>query len=77
MGIPLNVLIVEDSADDAELLLADLQEAGFAPAWKRVETEPAYQASLSDRIDLIFSDFSLPQFSTVRALAVQRHPSRR
>jgi len=68
MGIPLNVLIVEDSADDAELLLAELNEAGFAPAWKRVETEPAYQASLTDRIDLIFSDFSLPQFSTVRAL---------
>jgi two-component system, cell cycle sensor histidine kinase and response regulator CckA len=68
MGIPLNVLIVEDSADDAELLLAELQEAGFAPAWKRVETEAAYCASLSDRIDLIFSDFSLPQFSTVRAL---------
>jgi two-component system cell cycle sensor histidine kinase/response regulator CckA len=68
MGIPLNVLIVEDSADDAELLLAELQEAGFAPAWKRVETEVAYQGSLSDRIDLIFSDFSLPQFSTVRAL---------
>ena len=68
MGIPLNVLIVEDSADDAELLLAELQEAGFAPAWKRVETEATYRASLSDRIDLIFSDFSLPQFSTVRAL---------
>jgi len=68
MGIPLNVLIVEDSADDAELLLAELQEAGFAPAWKRIETEAAYDASLSDRIDLIFSDFSLPQFSTVRAL---------
>jgi len=68
MGIPLNVLIVEDSADDAELLLEELQRAGFAPAWKRVETEPAYQASLSDRVDLIFSDFSLPQFSTHRAL---------
>lgn len=68
MGIPLNVLIVEDCADDAELLLDELQSAGFAPAWKRIETEAAYQASLSDRIDLIFSDFSLPQFSTVRAL---------
>ncbi len=68
MGIPLNVLIVEDSADDAELLLAELQEAGFAPAWKRIETEAAYHASLSDRIDIIFSDFSLPHFSTVRAL---------
>jgi two-component system, cell cycle sensor histidine kinase and response regulator CckA len=68
MGIPLNVLIVEDCADDAELLLDELQNAGFAPAWKRVETEAAYQASLSDRLDLIFSDFSLPQFSTSRAL---------
>ncbi len=68
MGIPLNVLIVEDCADDAELLLDELQSAGFAPAWKRIETEAAYQASLNDRIDLIFSDFSLPQFSTTRAL---------
>jgi two-component system cell cycle sensor histidine kinase/response regulator CckA len=68
MGIPLNVLIVEDCADDAELLLEELQNAGFAPAWKRIETETGYQASLSDRIDLIFSDFSLPQFSTTRAL---------
>ncbi|HWD94700.1 MAG TPA: response regulator [Verrucomicrobiae bacterium] len=68
MGIPLNVLIVEDSADDAELLLDELHNAGFAPAWKRVETEATYCASLSERIDIIFSDFSLPQFSTFRAL---------
>jgi two-component system cell cycle sensor histidine kinase/response regulator CckA len=70
MGIPLNVLIVEDSADDAELLVDELQTAGFAPAWKRIETEAAYRASLGERIDLIFSDFSMPQFSTFRALDV-------
>jgi len=68
MGIPLNVLIVEDSADDAELLLVHLRRAGFAPAWKRIETEGDYLESLGERIDLIFSDFSLPQFSTFRAL---------
>ena len=68
MGIPLNVLIVEDNQADAELLLEELQSSGFAPAWKRVETEATYRASLGDRIDLIFSDFSLPQFSTFRAL---------
>jgi signal transduction histidine kinase len=68
MGIPLNVLIVEDCEDDAELLLNELQTSGFAPAWKRIETEAAYCASLGDRIDLIFSDFSLPQFTTHRAL---------
>jgi len=70
MGIPLNVLIVEDSENDAELLVMELSEAGFAPAWKRVETEVAYLASLNERIDLVFSDFSLPQFSTVRALEI-------
>ena len=68
MGIPLNVLIVEDSADDAELLVNELQTAGFSPAWKRVETEAAYRAGLAERIDIIFSDFSLPQFATFRAL---------
>jgi two-component system, cell cycle sensor histidine kinase and response regulator CckA len=68
MGIPLNVLIVEDSADDAELLVNELQTAGFSPAWKRVETEAAYRAGLAERIDIIFSDFSLPQFTTFRAL---------
>lgn len=68
MGIPLNVLIVEDSADDAELLLMELESAGFAPAWKRIDTEAAYSASLGDRIDLIFSDFHLPQFNPFRAM---------
>ena len=68
MGIPLNVLIVEDSEDDAELLLNELETSGFSPAWKRIETEAVYRASLGDRIDLIFSDFSLPQFTTNRAL---------
>ena len=68
MGIPINLLIVEDCADDAELLLNELDSAGFTPAWKRVETEAAYQPSLGERIDLIFSDFSLPHFSASRAL---------
>jgi two-component system, cell cycle sensor histidine kinase and response regulator CckA len=75
MGIPLNVLIVEDSTDDAELLLDQLQEAGFSPAWKRIETEATYKASLGERIDLIFSDFSLPQFSTWRALELLQKSS--
>ena len=59
-------VVAEYYADtgDAELLLNELQNTGFAPAWKRIETEAAYRASLGERIDLIFSDFSLPQFST-------------
>jgi two-component system, cell cycle sensor histidine kinase and response regulator CckA len=66
----LDILIVEDSADDATLLLAELKSAGFDPHWKQVETEANYLANLRPQLDIIFSDFSLPQFSTIRALAL-------
>ena len=66
--IPINILIVEDSEDDTRLLLNELQMAGFAPAWKRVETKTDYLANLGPQLDVIFSDFHLPQFSTVLAL---------
>jgi two-component system cell cycle sensor histidine kinase/response regulator CckA len=67
-SIPLNLLIVEDSVNDAELLAAELVKAGFRPQWKRVETETDFCASLQDQWDIICSDFTLPNFSTYRAL---------
>jgi two-component system cell cycle sensor histidine kinase/response regulator CckA len=66
----LDILIVEDSADDATLLVAELKSVGFDPRWKRVETETDYLASLRPQLSIIFSDFSVPQFSTIRALAL-------
>jgi signal transduction histidine kinase len=66
----LDILIVEDSADDATLLVAELKSVGFDPRWKRVETETDYLACLKPQLDIIFSDFSVPQFSTMRALAL-------
>ena len=39
MSIPLNALIVEDSADDAALLVRELQKNGFDLKWKRIEME--------------------------------------
>jgi len=68
MKTPLNVLIVEDSADDTELLVVELKRAGFDLKWKRVETEPDYRAGLNPELNMVFSDFALPQFSTMRAL---------
>jgi len=68
MTTPLNVLIVEDSADDTELLVVELKRAGFDLKWKRVETEPDYRAGLNPELNMVFSDFALPQFSTMRAL---------
>jgi two-component system, cell cycle sensor histidine kinase and response regulator CckA len=70
MTTPLNALLVEDSADDAALLARELQKNGFDLKWKRIETEADYRANLNSELSLIFSDFALPQFSTMRALAV-------
>ncbi|MEI8234165.1 MAG: response regulator [Verrucomicrobiota bacterium] len=67
-AVPLNVLIVEDRASDAQLMLHELQNAGFDPQWKRVETEAEYLAQLSPRFDLILSDFHLPAFNAWEAL---------
>ncbi len=68
MKTPLNVLTVEDSADDALLLVNELKSAGFDPTWIRVETESEYCTCLDAQPDIIFSDFTLPRFSTTRAL---------
>ena len=68
MTTPLNILIVEDSEDDAAFLVAELKRAGFDPQWKRVEIETDFRAALSANLNMIFSDFTLPRFSTLRAL---------
>ncbi len=70
MPTPLRVLIVEDNADDAELMALHLRQAGFEPDWRRVETEADYLSALEDPPDLILSDWSLPHFSGVHALRV-------
>ena len=68
MAIPIKLLIIEDSANDAELFAAELRSAGFEPKWKRVETEAGYRASLEELPDLIISDYRMPHFSGLRAV---------
>ena len=67
MATPLNILIVEDSPNDADLVLFELRRAGYTPAWKRVETESDFLAELKKLPDIVLSDYSLPQFSGLRA----------
>src|ERR1035437_1756923 len=64
----LRMLLVEDNPRDAELIVAELHRAGFAPDWQRVDTEPAYLAALDGGCDIILADYELPQFSGLRAL---------
>lgn len=71
MPEPLRVLIVEDSADDAELLVRELQRGGYGPTVERVDTAAAMQAALARQTwDLVVSDHSVPQFDSSAALAL-------
>ncbi len=69
MGVPLRVLLIEDSEDDAALLLRELRRGGYEPAWERVETATALGAALVRHDwDLITCDYVMPQFSAPAAL---------
>ncbi|MES2468281.1 MAG: response regulator [Verrucomicrobiota bacterium] len=67
MSKPIDVLLLEDQAPDAELLIQELRRAGFTPRWKRVYTEPDFLAEIANLPDIILSDYSMPQFSGLRA----------
>jgi PAS domain S-box-containing protein len=68
----LKALLVEDDADDADLLAHKIREAGYELEWTRVDTEADFLASLRTPPDIIFSDFSIPRFGGLRALEVLR-----
>ncbi len=69
----LRVLIVEDSEDDAELLLRELRRGGYDPVCTRVESSAAMKAALEEaEWDLVVSDHSVLQFDSHSALEVLR-----
>lgn len=69
MGKPLNLLIVEDSEDDAFLILAELKKGGYSPQSIRVDTEKAMKEALEKQSwDVVLADYNMPQFSAPAAL---------
>ncbi len=73
MSKPLNMLIVEDSEDDALLLLVQLRKSGYQPDFMRVETRESMLAALDQRTwDVVTSDYVMPRFSGLHALSVLR-----
>jgi len=71
MRKPLHLLVVEDSPDDAELMVAELERGGYDVSFERVQTAHAMQASLTrTRWDLVVSDYEMPTFSGPAALEV-------
>ncbi len=73
MSVSLRVLIVEDSEEDALLLVRELKRGGYEPTYERVDTASATQAALErQRWDLVIGDHSMPGFSGTAALALVR-----
>ncbi len=69
MEKPIRVLILEDTATDAEMMEDELREAGIAVISKRVTAEQEYLHELDNfSPDLILSDYNLPQYDGASAL---------
>src|SRR5437899_5267115 len=78
-AVPLQILHLEDNQADAELVRSLLEGEGIACAFTCVATRPDFEAALENgAFDLILSDFSLPQFDGLTALALARlrHPDK-
>lgn len=76
MNKPLKVLLLEDDAADAELIVYTLETAGFSPEPLRIETEPAFRAQIEQTWDIVISDLCLPRFDGIRALEILRESER-
>lgn len=73
MAKPLRVLIVEDSEDDALLLVFELRRGEYSPNFKRVENMESMRKALEEESwDLVISDYVLPGFSGLEALRLVR-----
>ena len=73
MSTPLHLLLVEDNDDDAQLLLVKLRRAGYEPVYVRVDSEAGMRAALEERDwQIVVSDFAMPGFSGLKALAILR-----
>ena len=73
MGQPLNALIVEDCAADADLCVRALRRSGFDVHYRRVETPEDFVAALSSPDwNIVLSDYTMPRFSGMEALRLLR-----
>jgi signal transduction histidine kinase len=66
---PINLLHLEDSELDHALVLAHLQRGGVRVRALRVETREQFGLALAEPWDLVISDYHLPGFTGLEALA--------
>ena len=71
--VPVRVLFVEDSADDAFVMGAELRRGGLEAVFERVETAAALEAALKGSSwDVVICDYSMPELTGPEALALFR-----
>ena len=69
----IKILILEDRATDADMMLHEVRKEGFPFSAKHVTTEAEFQAALQDpALGLILSDFKLPGYDGISALMLAR-----
>ena len=70
---PIRVLIVEDSENDALLLVRQLKKDGYRPIYDQVDTAEAMRKALEKQTwDVILCDNSMPGFSAFDALGIYK-----
>lgn len=76
MSRKLDILLLEDVETDAELVLRELRKAGMNVCHRIVWAREEFESALATRLpDIILSDYSMPQFSALDALAIVRERS--
>lgn len=68
----MRVLLVEDSPDDAALIVRALKRGGLDAVVQRVDSRAGLQAALRESWSVVISDHNLPSFSGLDALAMVR-----
>lgn len=67
----LHVLIVDDSEDDALLIVRKLKKDGYHPIYERVDRAAAMGKALQQKSwDIILCDYKMPHFSVSEAISV-------
>ena len=79
-GRPLWVLLVEDSENDATLLVRELRRGGYDPLYERVYTPEEMERALKgseergEAFEVVISDYYMPRFRAPDVLAFLRRP---
>jgi signal transduction histidine kinase len=74
MNDPIQLLLIEDNEDDAILLINQLRNSGLNIIKQRtIQTEKTLKQSLiDDDWDIVISDYTMPGFDGLQALAIVR-----